>query len=129
MIERFRERLPLVRPLVLPAVLYVVLMMAAALFIETYPVSPWRLPVILASMIPGLFLAIGIIRTINKLDEMGRKIIIDSAAVTFAVTLFVVLTLGLLETFDLLQVNILYLSPFMALCLLAVKLILSHRYE
>jgi hypothetical protein len=129
MLERFKERFPLIRPLLIPAILYLGLLTMAANFIEKYPTSPWRLPVLLSPMIPGFFLALGVVKAISKLDEMNRKIIQESMAVSFAITLFLTLTLGLLEIGDLVKVSSIYISLFMALTWLVAKIIITRRYE
>jgi hypothetical protein len=129
MLERLKERLPLIRPLFVPAIFYMGLLAIAIHFINTSPTSPWRLPVLLAPMIPGFFLAIGVVKAIRKLDEMNRKIIQESIVVSFAITLFLTLTLGLLEIGDLVKVGSIYISLFMTLTLLVAKIIITRRYE
>jgi hypothetical protein len=128
MIERFKERLPLVRPLFVPLILYLGFLVMAITFINTSPDSPWRLPVLLAPMIPGLFLAIGAMKAIRKLDEMNRKIILESTAVTFAITLFITIAIGLLEIGNLVEINSVYIGLFMVLTWLAAKILITRRY-
>ena len=97
MIERLRERLPLLRPMILPLILYLVLLTFAMIFVSLFPASPWRYAVVLTPILPGFFIAAGIMNMLRKLDEMSRKVILESMAVTFAATLILLLSLVLLE--------------------------------
>lgn len=126
MLERMKERAPLIRPLLLPAILYLGFTTAVP-FIHL--ASPWNWLVYIAPMIPGLFLALGVIKVINKLDEFSRKVIIESAAVTFAISLFLILTLGFLEAGGLLHIESIYIAMLMAVTWLVIKLLIHRRYE
>jgi hypothetical protein len=127
--ERFNERLPLIRPLLVPAIFYIGLLAMAMTFLDASPNSPWRLPVLLAPMVPGLFFALGIIKVIGKLDEMNRKIMIQSSTAAFAVTLFLTISLGLLELGNLVHLNSIYISLFMVVAWLVAKLLISRRSD
>lgn len=129
MIERMKERWPLLRPLLIPLALYLALLPVIAFFLQTYPDSPWRYPVTLAPVIPGVFIAVGMVNAIRKLDELSRKIIYESMGIAFAATLFAALALGLLEMAGLPHVSSLYLTGFMIAALIVAKLIISRRYE
>jgi hypothetical protein len=52
--ERAKERWALVRPLLIPFVLYLGLLVFAVSWLENNPHSPWRYPVVLLPLIPGL---------------------------------------------------------------------------
>lgn len=129
MIERMKERWPLLRPLLIPLALYLALLPVIAFFLQTYPDSAWRYPVTLAPVIPGVFIAVGMVNAIRKLDELSRKIIYESMGIAFAATLFAALALGLLEMAGLPHVSSLYLTGFMIAALIVAKLIISRRYE
>ncbi len=126
MLERMKERSPLIRPLILPAILYVGITTAVP-FIHLP--SPWNWFVYLAPMVPGLFLALGLVKVIQKLDEFSRKVIIESAAVTFAISLFLILTLGFLEIGGVFHIESIYVAMFMAVTWLIIKLVIHRRYE
>jgi hypothetical protein len=129
MIERMKERFPIVRPLLVPAVLYIGLGLIVNHWLVSNPNSGWRNLVALLPMIPGLFLVFGIVRAIQRLDELSRKIILDSVAVSFMATLILVISLGYLGLAGLVQPNGVYISLFMLVVLLISKLIFSHRYQ
>lgn len=129
MIERLRERLPLLRPLILPLAIYFVLLTFAFIFILMFPASPWRYAVVLTPIIPGFFIATGIINMLRKLDELSQRVILESMAITFAATLMLLLSLGLLEGAGMKTPSSIYVLGFMGVVLLAAKLIISRRYE
>jgi len=127
--ERFRERLPLIRPLLVPFILYMGLLVFVITFMHAYPTSAWRYPVALTPMLPGFFLAAGLVRAIRHLDEMNRKIIFESLAVAFAATLFLTLSLGLLGFAGLGNLDSIYIALFMVVVAFIAKLVISRRYE
>ena len=42
-----------------------------------HPDSPWRYEVALTPMIPGIWMAAGVVRAIQKLDELERRILLE----------------------------------------------------
>lgn len=129
MIERFKERRHLVKTLLLPMALYLLALAAAMLFMDALPPSPLRVALLLSPVAPAVFFAVRLVQLISKLDEMNRKILTDGTAVSFALTFFLTLTLGLLEMGDILHVNNAYVGAFMVFTWLAAKLVISRRYE
>lgn len=129
MIERFKERRHLVKTLLLPMALYLLALAAAMLFMDALPPSPLRVALLLSPLAPAVFFAVRLVQLIGKLDEMSRKILTDGTAVAFTLTLFLTLTLGLLEMGDVLHVNNAYIGVFMVFTWLLAKLFISRRYE
>ncbi len=129
MIERLRERLPLLRPLILPLAIYFILLTFALIFILMFPASPWRYAVVLTPIIPGFFIAAGIVNMLRKLDELSQRVILESMSITFAATLMLLLSLGLLEGAGMKTPSSIYVLGFMGVVLLAAKLLISRRYE
>ena len=129
MIERIRERLPLIRPLFVPLILYIGLLAFAMNWLEANPESGWRIPVSLLPMVPGLFLVLGMVRAIGKLDELARKILLESMVFAFALTLILTMGLGLMGFAGLTPPNSIYIAFFMSLALLVGKLWITRRYQ
>lgn len=129
MIERFKERWPLVRPLLIPLAVYFLLLPVVAYFLEIFPESPWRFAVVLAPMVPGALIAIGLVNVIRRLDELSRKVIFESLAIASAATLFLLLSLGLLEMAGLPRPSSLYIGGFMITVWIVAKLAISRRYQ
>lgn len=129
MIERFKERLPRMRPLLVPLVLYIGLLVAAAFWQAAIPETPWRYLVALAPMLPGLWLAVALMGFIRRLDELSRKVVLESAAAAFAATVLLVVCLGLLGAAGLPAANPAYILLFMGMALFVAKLVISRKYQ
>jgi hypothetical protein len=129
MIERAKERFPLVRPLLIPLILYLGILAFSLHWIEVNPTSAWRYLVALAPMLPGIYIMLGVVRLIRKLDEMAQKILLEAAAISFVLTLVLTLSLGLLGMAGLQQPNAVYISLFMVVTALLGKLLISGKYQ
>lgn len=127
--ERFLLRLKLIRPLVFPLVLYMVSLMMVLIGLDWLGNSYWRFALALLPLLPGVFIAAGVVKTLRNLDELEQKIIQDSLGIAFMLTLLLCLSLGFLEQAGMAPVNPLYIALFMALALLAGKLILNRKYR
>jgi len=129
MIERIKARAKLIRPLLVPLVLYLGFLVISFNWVEAHPNSPWRYPMALLPMIPGVWIAVGVVRAIQKLDEMERLILLEGMAVSFMGTIILTLSLGLLQTVGFMSVNAIYIGFFMLVLWLIAKLTLHRRYE
>lgn len=129
MIERIRERMKLLRPLLLPFVIYILLLLYSMNWLESNALSPWRFVVALLPIAPGIVIALGVVRAILQLDELERKILLQGMAVSFACTFVLVLSLGLLGYAGAPQLNGIYIALVMALLWLVGKLMITRRYS
>jgi hypothetical protein len=129
MIERAKERFPLIRPLLIPLVFYLGLLAWSLNWLQSHPDSTWRYLVALAPMLPGIFIALGILRAVRRLDELAQKILLEGMSVSFFFTLILTLSLGLLGMAGLPQPNTVYISLFMVVMWLAGKLFFSGKYQ
>jgi hypothetical protein len=130
MIERMKERIPLVRPLLVPFVAYVAILLLSSNWLNSHPETPWKSAAIaLLPMIPGIFIAQRVVRAILQLDEMQRRILLEAAAISFVGTFFLVLSIGLLAQVDVPQLNGTYIGLFMMVLAFLGKLWSSRRYQ
>jgi hypothetical protein len=129
MIERAKERFPLIRPLLIPLVIYIGLLAWSLNWLQSHPDSAWRYAVALAPLLPGIFIALGIVQAIRKLDELAQKVLLEGLAISFAFTLVLTLSLGLLGMAGLPQPNAAYIAFFMIVMWLVGKLFFSRKYE
>lgn len=95
--ERINKRAKLIRPLVVPLVLYVGFLALAVSWVPKFQNEILRYLVALLPMLPGFAIALGIVRLSAKLDEMERRILLESAAFSFILSLLLMLSLGLLK--------------------------------
>ena len=129
MIERAKARVKLIRPLLIPLILYIGLLFLSMRWVANHPDSPWRYAAALTPMIPGVWIAIGVVRAIQKLDELERMILLEGLAVSFMGTLILVLSLGFLEIAGFPPISGVYIGLFMVVLWLAAKLIIHRTYE
>jgi hypothetical protein len=129
MIERAKARAKLIRPLLLPLVLYIGALAFSMNWLESHPDSAWRYAIALTPMIPGVWIAFGVLRAIQKLDEMERRVLLDGVAVSFMGTLILVMSLGFLQIAGFPPFNGAYIGLFMVILWLIAKLVIHRGYE
>jgi hypothetical protein len=127
--ERIKKRAKLIRPLFIPLILYIGLLTFAMFWLLANEDSPWRYVVVLTPMIPGIFIALGIVRMIGQLDEMERRILLEGAAFSFALTLILMLSLGFLEAAGMEPISGMYVAMLMASLWIIGKLWGNWRYR
>lgn len=128
MIERFKARVKLLRPLLVPLLLYIGLLAFSITWLGRNPASAWRYAVALTPMLPGIWMAVGVVQAIRRLDELERRILLDALSVSFMGTLVLVLSLGFLQFAGLPAVNGSYIALFMAVLWLVAKLVIHRKY-
>jgi hypothetical protein len=129
MIERIKARTKLIRPLLIPLILYIGFLMISHNWVAENADSPWRYLISLLPMGPGIWIAIGVVRAIQQLDEMERLILLEGIAVSFMGTFIFVLSLGFLQTAGYPPVSGVIIGFFMVVLWLIAKLAIHRRYE
>ena len=129
MLETLKYRLGLVRPILLPLALYLALLAFATSWLESNSESPWRYLMVVLPMVPGVFIALGALRVFRGLDELEQKIRLESMALSFIITLILMISLGLLDMVGVPQLNGAWVSVVMAGLWLVAKLWLNWRYR
>lgn len=128
MIERAKARAKLIRPLLLPLVIYIGLLVFSMGWVGDHSDSPWRYVVALTPMVPGVWIAVGVVQGIQKLDEMERLILLEGIAVSFMGTMILVLSLGFLQIAGFPLVSGVYIGFFMVVLWLIAKLSIHRKY-
>ncbi len=129
MFERIKQRAKLIRPLLIPFIFYIGLLAFSIKWLEENPESSWRIAVALLPVIPGILIALGIVRAITQLDELERRILLEGIAFSFAMTFILVLSFGLLDFAGVTMLNGSYIALFMAIFMLIGKLWGNRRYR
>ena len=127
--KRIKQRAQRIRPLLLPLLLYIGLLAVAVSWAPTMESSPWRYVVALLPMIPGLFLAFGVVRMTAQIDEMERRILLEAVAFSFIFTLILLLSFGLLGLVGMPQPSPIIILAIMCFLLLIGKLWGNWRYR
>jgi hypothetical protein len=128
-LQRIKQRAQLIRPLLIPLILYLGLLAVAVTWAPNMPPSGWRYFVALLPLIPGLFLAFGILRVTAKIDEMERRILLEAAAFSFIFTLILLLSFGLLGLVGVQQPSAIMIVFIMCMLLVIGKLWGNWRYR
>jgi len=109
------------RPLLVPLILYIGLLVLAVSWAPMMDTSFWRYAVALLPMIPGLFLAFGIVRVASKIDEMERRIMLEAVAFSFVFTMILLISFGLLGLVGMPQPSPIMIVGIMTLLLVVGK--------
>jgi len=128
-IERIKQRAQRIRPLLIPLILYIGLLAVAVSWAPSMDPSIWRYVVALLPMIPGLFLAFGVVRVTSKIDEMERRILLEAVAFSFIFTLILLLSFGLLGLVGVPEPSSINILFIMCMLLIVGKLWGNWRYR
>ena len=91
---------------------YVVVLPIAMNIIERYPNAPWRYEVALVPVIPLVFVLVAMLRYFGRIDELARKIHLDSCAAAAGITAIAAFAYGMLENVGLPCLNMTLVTPF-----------------
>jgi hypothetical protein len=127
--QRMRKWAQRIRPLLVPLILYLGLLALAVVWVPKMEISPWRYAVAVLPMVPGLFLASGIVRASSRLDEMENRILLEAVAFSFISTLILLLSFGLLGLTGVTQPRPIHTVSIMCGLLVIGKLWGNWRYR
>ena len=128
-LQRIKQRAQLIRPLLIPLISYIGLLAVAVSWAPNMKPSVWRYAVALLPMLPGLFLAFGILRVSAKIDEMERRILLEAVTFSFILTLILLLSFGLLGLVGVPQPSTIIIVSIMCMLLVVGKLWGNWRYR
>jgi hypothetical protein len=126
---RIKQRAKRIRPLLIPLVLYMGLLAVAVSWAPKMETTFWGYVIALLPMVPGLFLAVGIVRISGTLDEMERRIMLEAAAFSFIFTLILLLSFALLGLVGVPQPSNTWIVFIMCMLLIVGKLWGNWRYR
>ncbi|MCP4415188.1 MAG: hypothetical protein GY805_01105 [Chloroflexi bacterium] len=119
--KRIKQRAKLMRHLLLPLILYIGSLILVASWAPDMSPSLWRYVIVLLPIIPGIFLAFGIMRAAAKFDELERRILLEAATFSFILTLILLVSLGLLGLIGMPPPNPMFIAAIMAALLVIGK--------
>jgi hypothetical protein len=127
--ERMQFRLQLLKPLLVPTILFIGFEVIAISWLSANPDSVWRPAVALLPMLPGIWLAVGVVRAIRRLDELERKNLLDGMVFSFAGTLILTIGLGFLSIAGFPKINTSIIALAMVVLWLVGKLWSGRMYR
>jgi len=91
--------------------------------------SPWRVPLALAPMVPGVFIVVAVVRHFGRIDELQRRMLLESLGVGFAGTAIITFAYGFLQNVGFPQVSWFAVWPIMAVLWAIGSLVAYVRYR
>jgi hypothetical protein len=126
---RIKQRVKLFRPVLIPMILYIGLLVFAVSKGPQLTGSIWGYVLALLPMVPGVFIALGVFRAVAQLDELERRIIFEAVAFSFTLTFLLLLSLSLINLVAGPQLRVVYIPLIMAILLGVGKLWGNWRYR
>jgi hypothetical protein len=109
---------------------YVVLLFGSIGAVQALePTGALRAALVLLPMLGAGALVAAIVRHLRRVDELQRRIALESLAVAFAGTAFATLTWGFLEGIGLPRLSMFCVWPLMAVLWMAGALVAQRRYR
>ena len=128
-IHRIKQRAKYIRSLLTPFIIYIGLLAVAVSQVPKMEPSIWRYLVALLPMIPGLFLAFGLVRITSKIDEMERRIMLEAVTFSFIFTLILLISSGLLGLVGVPKISPVVTAAVMCFLVVIGKLWGNWRYR
>ncbi len=108
---------------------YVVILIIALTLINLSPHNAWwRVPLVLAPVIPAIFGVIAFMRFMSRMDELQRRIQFEALAFSFGVSGLTFFSYGFLEAIGFPHISLLWVFPFMVAMWGIGGAIASQRY-
>ena len=108
---------------------YMVTVLLAGRWLRTHPDSTGRVAVALAPLLPIIFALWALVRFYLRLDELHRRMQVESLAFAFTGTALLVITYGFLETAGFPKLTMWWVWTVMAVLWLVGRLIGVRRYR
>lgn len=86
----------------------------------------WKTVISLAPMLPGIFIAISVLRQLRRVDELQRKIQLEAFSLAFAGTALITFSYGFLENVGYPKLTMFAVWPVMS-TLWIIGGVISHR--
>jgi hypothetical protein len=127
--NRIKERFILMRPILIPFILYIGSLVVSSTWIEANSNSSWIFWVSLIPLIPSLWMAVMIVQFMKKLDELEQRIIYEAAAFSFMITFLMILSFSFLSIAGVSLPHPTVIVLFMAVLMVVGKLIGNRKYK
>ncbi|TKJ97642.1 hypothetical protein PflCFBP13510_25940 [Pseudomonas fluorescens] len=108
---------------------YVLCVVVSNVYMSSMPDGVAKIALALLPVIPMIAMAVSIIRRLNAMDEMGRKIQLEALAVAFVCTALTTFSYGFLETAGFPRMSAFMVWPIMGGVWCVATIIGSRRYQ
>lgn len=126
--DRIKRRSKLIRPMLVPLILYIGALVISVNYLEAIT-SNWKYAIALLPVVPAVWIALGVIKAINQLDELEQKIMLEGAAFSLLITTLGMMVFGFLKQVGVEQPSFPYIILFMMFMWLIGKLRGNRKYR
>lgn len=109
--------------------LYIACVVISSSSVRAMPDGATKIALALLPVIPMIAMAVSIIRRLNSMDELGRKIQLEALAVAFVCTALTTFSYGFLETAGLPRLSAFMVWPIMGGVWCVATIIGTRRYQ
>ncbi|KTB63391.1 MULTISPECIES: hypothetical protein [Pseudomonas] len=109
--------------------LYFACVVISSSSVRAMPDGTAKIALALLPVIPMIAMAVSIIRRLNSMDELGRKIQLEALAVAFVCTALTTFSYGFLETAGLPRLSAFMVWPIMGGVWCVATIIGTRRYQ
>lgn len=110
-------------------VVYILCVVVSSSLVRSMPDGVAKIALALLPVIPMIAMAVSIVRRVNAMDEMGRKIQLDALAVAFVCTALTTFSYGFLETAGFPRLSAFMVWPIMGGVWCVATIIGTRRYQ
>ena len=121
--KRTRERLKLIRPLLVPLILYIGFLALSYTQLSPEQTLTKKVFLTILPMVPAVYMGFGLVRAVSKLDELEQKIILEACGFSLVITF-----LGLIALMLLNQAGVAYPDPGYIGLAMAFLLVIGKIY-
>ncbi|TSD77865.1 hypothetical protein FFI16_016040 [Pseudomonas sp. KBS0710] len=108
---------------------YICCVVVSSSSVRSMPDGAAKIALALLPVIPMIAMAVSIIRRLNSMDELGRKIQLEALAVAFVCTALTTFSYGFLETAGLPRLSAFMVWPIMGGVWCVATIIGTRRYQ
>ena len=126
--DKIKRRSKLIRPMLVPLILYIGALVISVNYLDSIS-SNWKFAIALLPVVPALWIALGVIKAINQLDELEQKIMFEGAAFSLLTTTLGLMVFGFLKQVGVEQPSFPYIVLFMMFMWLIGKLRGNRKYR
>ena len=109
--------------------LYAVALVVSLTWLKAGVEGPWKYVIAVLPVLPALGVPFAVVRYCQAMDELQRRIQLESLAFGFAVAAIATFTYGFLQNAGLPDVSWVWVWPVMAMCWILGQLVARRRYR
>jgi hypothetical protein len=117
------------RDFMIPMAVYAAILIPSCQYLKAHPVSPWRVPVALAPVVPIAFVVWTSIKRVREMDELGQRKYLEAGAFAYPTMIILSITYGFLQNAGLPAVNWMYVGVCMFLLFALGQMLAWLRYR